>query len=126
MSKKIIIFISISVFVYAIAATSILHFYKDDPAYMDLADRQEFNLKYFNSISAESIVSTSAVIDYLGSPDITQAKEVNKTIYQVMFYRTKELKADGFTSIDECMGLLFLDGLLIAWGKDAYTQYKSY
>lgn len=111
---------------YALFAFSVLNFYKDDPTHMEFADRQEFNLKYLATLDAETPTKRTTVIDHLGPPDITEAKQVKNTVYQIMFYRTEQKKEDNFTTKDECTPLLFLDGLLIAWGSEAYSQYKSY
>ena len=111
---------------YILFAGSIIQFYKDDPAHMDLADRQEYNLRYVATLKVENKTQRADVIYYLGSPDITEAKEVEDAIYQVMFYRTRKIRGDGITTKDECTPMLFVNGLLIAWGKDAYSQYNAY
>lgn len=111
---------------YILFAGSIIAFYKDDPANMDLPDRQEFNLRYVATLKVENKTKRTDVIYYLGSPDITEAKEIEDSIYQVMFYRTRKIRGDGITTKDECTPMLFINGLLIAWGKDAYSQYNAY
>lgn len=126
MKTKIITYIGGGILGYVLFAGSILHFYKDDPTHMDLTDRQEFNLRYLATLDPDNQTKRTDVIYYLGSPDITEAKEVDNSVYQVMFYRTRESRVDGFTTKDECTAMLFVNGLLIAWGSDAYTQYKAY
>lgn len=115
-----------SVFVYLLVSAGVMRFYKDDPTHMDLADRQKFNLNYLSTLDATKKVRHSSVLKTLGSPDITEAKQVGDAVYQVMFYRTRKIRDDNITTKDECTALLFLNGLLIAWGSDAYNQYKSY
>lgn len=125
-NRQVITYLCVGVVGYIVFAGSVMLFYQDDPARMDLTDRQEFNLKYLASLSLTTPTRKNTVIDYLGSPDVTEAKEVNNAIYQVLFYRTRKIKGDGITTKDECTPLLFADGLLIAWGDHAYTQYQSY
>ena len=119
---------------YVILAACIINFYKDDPEHMEIVDRQEFNLKYLAKLDAQRISSASQVtnkttkniIDYLGSPDITEAKESGGIVYQILFYRTHQVKSDGITTKDECTGLLFINDHLIGWGKNAYKHYLKY
>jgi hypothetical protein len=125
-TKKFITYMVASIVSYILFAGSIIQFYKDDPAHMDLTDRQEFNLRYVATLKVENKTQRGDVIYYLGSPDITEAKEVEDAIYQVMFYRTRKIRGDGITTKDECTPMLFINGLLIAWGKDAYSQYNAY
>ncbi len=126
MNSKIAVYMFFGALGYIVFAGSVMLFYQDDPARMDLIARQEFNLKYFDTLSLDKQTARHSMIDYLGPPDITEAKRVKGVIYQVLFYRTRNIKSDGITSKDECTPLLFLNGLLIAWGNDAYTQYQSY
>ncbi|MFT5163084.1 MAG: hypothetical protein ACI9FJ_001666 [Alteromonadaceae bacterium] len=125
-NKKIVIYMLASVLGYILFAGSIMLFYKDNPERMDLTERQEFNLKYLETLSLHDNTPQNAVIDYLGSPDITEAKAVKDKVYQVMFYRTRKITGDGITTKDECTPILFIDGVLIAWGDNAYNQYQSY
>lgn len=125
-NKKVVIYLLIGLLGYIVFAGSVMLFYQDDPTGMELADRQEFNRKYLATLSLTKPTVKAAVIAYLGSPDITEAKKVDEAIVQVLFYRTRQIKGDGITTKDECTPLLFLDGLLIAMGDDAWQQYKSY
>ena len=124
--SKMPIYMLVGLLGYVLFAGSVMLFYKDDPSGMDLNERQTFNLKYLASLSLISPPEKSTVIDYLGPPDITEAKQVNDDIIQVMFYRTRKIKGDGITTKDECSPLLFRNGLLIAMGDNTYTKYLSY
>ena len=112
--------------IYALIVGGIMRFYQDDPAMMELGDRQEFNLKYLSALSQDKIHTATNVIDYLGPPDITEAKQVANTDYQVMFYLTDKHRDHNITTKAECTALLFVDGLLIAWGEHAYQQYQAF
>lgn len=126
MIKKFIVIMLASILAYVSIAFSVMQFYKDDPTYMDMADRQKFNLNYLATLDATKQTKRSTVIDNLGAPDITEAKQIGNEVYQVMFYRTRKIRDDNITTKDECTPLLFLNGLLIAWGSEAYNQYQSY
>ncbi len=125
MIKKFFLIMVAGIALYVGIAFSVMRFYKDDPSYMDIADRQKFNLKYLATLDADQKVERTTVIDHLGAPDITEAKRLNGAVYQVMFYRTRKIREDNITTKDECTPLLFQNGLLIAWGNDAYKQYQS-
>lgn len=125
-NKKIVIYITLAIFSYILLAGSIMHFYQDNPSHMELVDRQEFNLRYLAGLANDKPIVRQDVVNYLGSPDITEAKEVDNVVYQVMFYRTQNITGDGMTTKDECTAMLFIDDQLIAWGDNAYKQYKAY
>ena len=132
--KKFITYACGSILGYIVFASLVINFYKDDPEYMDLVDRQEFTLKYINKLNEQRISNASEVtskttqdvIDYLGSPDITEAKESQGIVYQIMFYRTHQVNSDDITTKDECTGFLFINDHLIGWGPKAYKHYKKY
>lgn len=46
-----------------------------------------------------------------------QADDIN---YQVLFYRTQRVKADGVVTRDETTPLIFADGFLIGWGEQVW------
>lgn len=132
--KKFITYACGSILGYIILATSIINFYKDNPELMDIIDRQEFNLKYIAKLDQQRISNASQVtnrttqdvIDYLGPPDITQAKESQGVVYQIMFYRTHQINSDDITTKDECTGFLFINDRLLGWGQKAYKHYLKY
>lgn len=124
MSKKVVKYSAIGFGIYAIFAASVLTFYEDDPDQMGWEDRQAFNKRFINELSIDDQIQKNYVIDSLGSPDITEAKQIDSgTALQVMFYRTQHQQSDGITTKDECTPLLFKNGQLIAWGEGAYQQY---
>ena len=125
MDKKVVKFVAVGFGLYAVFAASVLTFYEDDPDQMNWEDRQAFNKNFINTLSLDQPTLKSYVIQSLGSPDITEAKQVSDINYQVMFYRTQHQTSDGITTKDECTPILFKNGELIAWGTGAYEQYNN-
>lgn len=121
MNKKIVSRIALGVFLYALFVAAVIKFYPDEPQDMDWKDRQEFNKVQITKLQLGTKRNT--ILDLLGSPDITEAKQINKQEWQVMFYRTQHKQADGITTADECTPLLFINNTLTAWGESAYQSY---
>lgn len=111
---------------YALIATLVITFYKDDPQAMIWQDRESFNNRYIEKLSLEKSITLNAVLDYLGSPDLTYAKREGEQVLQIVFYRTHLVNPDGITTMDECTGLLFKNGELILWGPGAYSKYQHH
>jgi hypothetical protein len=126
MDKKVVKFVTIGFGLYAVFAAAVLFFYEDNPDQMAWEDRQAYNKRYISQLSLEQNVVRVDVIERLGSPDLTEAKQVQDNRYQVMFYRTQHQQSDGITTKDECTPLLFKDDKLVAWGDSAYQEYLSY
>jgi hypothetical protein len=124
-NKKIIAIILVALAVYGIFVTLVVNFYDDSPANMQWEDREAYNQQFIAKLELEKFNFNSA-IEQLGSPDITEAKIVNESRYQVSFYRTQHVKSDGITTQDECTALLFTNGILTAIGKTAYQQFKAF
>ncbi|NMP33293.1 DUF3192 domain-containing protein [Thalassotalea sp. M1531] len=124
MNKKVIFRILMALAVYGVFVLLVVNFYDDNPANMKWEDREAFNRQYIAKLKLDSFTFEQA-IENLGSPDITEAKKVGETNYQVMFYRTQHMKSDGITTQEECTPLLFSNGLLTAIGNVAYEQFKS-
>ena len=111
---------------YIVLASSVMLFYQDDPARMSLVERQKFNTKYINKLAqAIQLPAQQTVFAQLGPPDITEAKQVGQQIYQIVFYRTRQVNRDNVTTKDECTGLLFVDQQLVSWQRDSYQQYLA-
>ena len=125
MNVKTIKLVLLSVGAYAIFATSVLLYYKDNPEAMPWDDREAYNRKYIAGLSFDESVNKSIIIEKLGSPDISEAKQTAQGNVQVLFYRTQHVKSDGNTTADECTPMLFRNNQLVAWGEDAYQQYKE-
>jgi hypothetical protein len=126
MSNKVVKFVAVGFGLYAVFAASVITFYEDDPDQMDWEDRQAFNKIYINKLFIDDQILKSQVIDSLGSPDLTEAKQIEDGTVQVMFYRTQHQKSDGITTKDECTPLLFKNGQLIAWGEGAYEKFNQF
>ncbi len=124
MNKKIITRILVALAAYGVFVALVVNFYDDSPAKMQWEDREAYNRQFIAKLELESFNFNSA-IEQLGSPDITEAKLVNDSSYQVSFYRTQHVKSDGITTQDECTALLFTNGVLTAIGKTAYQQFQA-
>ena len=110
MLKKFIRYLILGLGLYALIATLVIAFYKDDPQAMIWQDRESFNKRYIEKLSLDSQTTLNTVLDYLGSPDLTFAKRDNEQVLQIIFYRTQHITSDGITTMDECTGLLFKNG----------------
>ncbi len=124
MNKKVIARILIALIAYGIFVALVVNFYDDSPAQMQWEDREAYNRQFIAKLELKNFNFNSA-IEQLGSPDITEAKLVDETSYQVSFYRTQHVKSDGITKQDECTALLFTNGVLTAIGNTAYEQFKT-
>lgn len=111
MNKKIISRILMALAAYGVFVALVVTFYDDSPDKMEWEDRETYNRQYIAKINLDEFTFDQA-LEQLGSPDITEAKKVNATKYQVMFYRTQHVKSDGITTQDECTFLLFVNGAL--------------
>lgn len=109
--------------VYLLFVFLVMKFYPDKPENMDWKDREVYNKVQITKLKLG--VTLDEVLALLGSPDITEAKKTKQYQYQVMFYRTQHVRADGLTTQDECTPLLFRDNLLVAWGDGAYLSYQQ-
>lgn len=123
MFKKVFRYLILGLGVYALIATLVIAFYKDDPQAMIWQDREAFNKRYIAKLSINKPTTLNSVLDYLGSPDLTYAKRTDDNVWQVIFYRTQHVKSDGITTMDECTGLLFKNGELLLWGPSAHETY---
>ena len=125
MIKKFIRYLILGLGLYALVATLVITFYKDDPQAMIWQDREAFNERYIRKLSIDEAVTLNSVLDYLGSPDLTYAKRNKDQVWQIVFYRTQHQTSDGITTMDECTGLLFKNGELFLWGPSAYTTCQE-
>ena len=53
----------------------------------------------------------------MGTPDFLESFSRDGHAFQVFFYRTHRVKADGITTRDETTPLVFEDGFLVGWGE---------
>ncbi|WP_413403228.1 DUF3192 domain-containing protein [Pseudoalteromonas sp. KJ71-7] len=126
MFKKFFRYLILGLGLYALIATTVIMFYKDDPQAMIWQDREAFNKRYIEKLRLEDTFTLNNVLEYLGSPDLTYAKRNGEQVWQVIFYRTQHKTSDGITTMDECTGLLFKNGQLIMWGPSAYEKYLEH
>ena len=125
MNNKPIKLVALGVGAYALFASTVLYVYKDDPEMMDWDDRETFNRGYIAKIDIDNELTRNAIIEKLGAPDISEAKQIGEDNIQILFYRTQHMAADGKTTKDECTPLLFKNGTLIAYGETAYSEYQA-
>jgi len=124
MNKKVVIRVLLALFAYGVFVALVMLFYDDSPSNMQWEDREAYNRQYISKLTLDNF-SFEQALEELGSPDITEAKKIDDTKYQVMFYRTQHVKSDGITTQDECTALLFKDGQLTAIGNTAYQQFQQ-
>lgn len=125
MNVKTLVLLLTGLLLYAGLTSITLLFYKDDPEQMNWQDREAFNTRYIYKLDLTKPINRDEVIDYLGGPDITEAKKQQQQIYQVLYYRTHRTKSDGITTRDECTAILFKNQQLIAIGETAVEQYNQ-
>ncbi|WP_241971558.1 DUF3192 domain-containing protein [Idiomarina fontislapidosi] len=58
----------------------------------------------------------------MGTPDFNERWSENGDDYQVLFYRTQRLHADGLTTKDECTPIVFVNGELAGTGQVALDK----
>jgi len=125
MNKKVITLIGLALFAYAIFVALVVTFYDDSPSNMKWEDREAFNRQFISKLKLGEYKFEQALTD-LGSPDITEAKKVDETNFQVLFYRTQHMKSDGITTLDECSFLLFVDEVLVEFAQaDKYKGLEA-
>jgi len=89
----------------------------------DWRDAQDHNREAISQLKLGT-ASRDVVAD-LGTPDDSEAFTDNGAEVRVLFYRTTRRHADGETSRDETTPLVFRDGLLVGWGKEAYRNARQ-
>lgn len=62
-------------------------------------------------------MSMLAVQQQLGTPDFSDLWAIDETHYQVLYYRTQRMHADGMTTRDECTPIVFINGVLKGTGE---------
>ncbi len=121
--NKIVKRVSLGFAIYISFAAAVVLYYPDTPDNMNWEDREQHNAMQIAKLKLG--VTHTDIINLLGSPDISEAKEVANDKIQVMFYRTQHKTPDGITSQDECTPLLFKNDVLISFGENAYNQFKD-
>jgi hypothetical protein len=121
---KLSLFIA-GLLVYLLLTLAVIFWYQDDVDQMTWVDREVFNHKIISQYTLNDNIVQQQVLERLGSPDITAAVRKSDSLYQVLYYRTHRINADGITTADECTALLFKNRRLIAIGETAVAQYKA-
>jgi hypothetical protein len=65
-------------------------------------------------------MTKAQVLEIMGDPisDETFCKP------DVWFYQIRSVWADGLTTEDECVPLVFADGILLGWGNEFYAHHR--
>lgn len=59
---------------------------------------------------------------HMGTPHFLESFERDGYTYEVLFYRTHRVKADGITTRDETTPVVFENGYLIGWGEGLWYE----
>ena len=123
-SRKLTFFLS-GLGIYLLLTLAVLFWYQDDVEQMNWVDREVFNHKIISHYQLNDAISQDAVLQRLGTPDITAAVQHQQQVYQLLYYRTHRNAADGITTADECTALLFKQRRLVAIGDLAVQQFAA-
>lgn len=115
--------IAAGITLYIVFAAAVIKFYPDEHEDMNWEDRQEYNNVQVKKLDIG--IEHQAIIELMGSPDISEAKWSDEDKYQVMYYRTHHVRSDGITTKSECTPLLLKNNQLIAWGDGAIEMYEK-
>ena len=92
---------------------------KDDPQYDQIHDERG-NSQTIAQLNLNA--DFESVRNKLGTPDFTERWTEDGDQYQVLFYRTQRVHADGMTTKDECTPIVFKNGSLIGTGQLALDK----
>lgn len=86
----------------------------------DWQQRQDRNSRYIRSLDiGQSMASVEAD---LGTPDFNESFQRDGDVFQVLYYRTRQIDDDGKTDMDETTPLVFIDRSLVGWGPTAIDK----
>ncbi|MFQ3208463.1 MAG: hypothetical protein ACI9IT_002629 [Glaciecola sp.] len=68
-------------------------------------------------------ISTSSVVDKLGTADFNEMVSSDGDAVQVLYYRTQRVDDDGSTTKNECTPLVFINNELVGWGDLSLSKY---
>ena len=111
MTKKTIALTLFALATYIVFVMLVVFFYNDSPDQMKWSDREQYNRQFIAKVKPNQFTFEQA-LEELGSPDITEAININNMQFQVLFYRTQHIKSDGITTQNECSFLLFVNSTL--------------
>ncbi|OIM99919.1 hypothetical protein BFR57_05030 [Idiomarina sp. MD25a] len=92
---------------------------KDDPQYDQIHDERG-NRQAIAKLALNA--DFESVRNNLGTPDFSERWIEDDNEYQVLFYRTQRVHADGMTTKDECTPIVFKNGALIGTGQMALDK----
>ena len=108
---------------YLFFVAVVMFVYEPQPEDREWDDRQAYNNQKMSELSFGQ--PREDIIKIFGSADFVEAKTAIDGQYQLLFYRTHHVSADGITTRDECTPLLFKNNILIAWGAETLQQYLA-
>ncbi|CAB0151614.1 hypothetical protein PSI9734_01989 [Pseudidiomarina piscicola] len=85
--------------------------------YRKVEDKNRRMIATLDDMSSLSDVRTT-----MGTPDFTNRLTVDGVRYDVLYYRTHRVEADGNTTKDECTPVIFKDGMLVGTGELALNR----
>jgi hypothetical protein len=86
----------------------------------DWQQRQERNSRYIRQLDLGQ--SMNLIESELGTPDFNESFQRDGETFQILYYRTRQAKEDGKTSMDETTPLVFIDNSLVGWGETAIDK----
>ena len=82
--------------------------------------QEEQNRKWIAGLDDQA--TTTHVREKMGTPNFADRVTVKGVRYDVFYYRTHRVEADGETTKDECTPIVFKDGVLMGSGEIALQQ----
>ncbi|MDN7125217.1 DUF3192 domain-containing protein [Pseudidiomarina terrestris] len=86
----------------------------------DFRKQEEQNRQMISALSDSATLTD--VRSRMGTPDFANRTTVDGARYDVLYYRTHRVEADGNTSKDECTPLVFKDSILVGTGELALSR----
>ena len=89
----------------------------------DWQDKQRANREEIAAL----VIGTSRdeVVRQLGTPNDSEAFELDGDDVRILFYRTHRKHSDGETSRDETTPLVFRNDRLVGWGSAVYENLRN-
>ncbi|KFZ28474.1 hypothetical protein IDAT_09200 [Pseudidiomarina atlantica] len=86
----------------------------------DYRKQEEQNRQWIAALDDNA--TTTHVREKMGTPNFADRVTVDGVRYDVFYYRTHRVEADGDTTKDECTPVVFKDGVLMGSGEIALQQ----
>ncbi len=85
------------------------------------------DIEQFNRTGIANLTLGENYVDVkqrLGEASFSEAFKMGDASYQILYYRTHRVHADGETTKDETTAVIFKDNSLIGWGDEALSQVR--